>query len=163
MNQQINLEEYKRKRGLSRARELWRKVLNLIIRNFVFSYKLRNKLYGWLGIKINRGVFIAREVLIDDNYPELLTIEEGAVLSWRVVVLMHDTSRHPHIVAPVTIKRKALIGVGAIIMPGVIIGEYAQVGSGAVVTKDVEPYTVVAGVPAKKIKDKVDLEPDGKS
>lgn len=163
MHEPMSYEDYKKKRELGRIRELWRKVLNLIIRNFIFSYKLRNKLYGGLGVKIDRGVFIAREVLIDDNYPELLTIEEGAVLSWRVVVLMHDTSRHPHIVAPVTIKRKALIGVGAIIMPGVIIGEYAQVGSGAVVTKDVEPYTVVAGVPAKKIKDKVDLEPDGKS
>jgi len=36
-------------------------------------------------------------------------------------------------------------------MPNVVIGEGAVVGAGAVVTKDVEPYTVVAGVPAKKI------------
>lgn len=161
MHQQISLEEYKKKRGTSRSKELWRKVLNHIIRNLIFSYKLRNRLYRTLGPKIGKKVFIAREVLIDDNYPELLTLEDGVVLSWRVVILMHDTSRVPHIVAPVTIKRKALIGVGSIIMPGVIVGEYAQVGSGAVVTKDVEPYSIVAGVPAKKIKDKVDLEPDG--
>jgi acetyltransferase-like isoleucine patch superfamily enzyme len=162
MNQQINLEEYKRKRGLSRIKELWRKVLNLIIRNFVFSYKLRNRLYSSLGVRIGKDVFIGREVLIDDNFPELLTIEEGVAIGWRVIFLLHDTTRYPHIVAPITVKKKALIGTGAIFLPGVIIGEYAQVGSGAVVTKDVEPYTVVAGVPAKKIKDKVDLEPDGK-
>ena len=160
MNQQISLEDYKIKRGLGRGKDLFRKILNLITRNFVMNYRLRNKMYRSLGVKVGKEVFIAREVLIDDNFPELLTLEDGVVLSWRVVVLMHDTSRHPHIVAPVTIKRKALVGVGAIIMPGVIIGEYAQVGSGAVVTKDVEPYTVVAGVPAKKIKDKVDIEPD---
>ncbi len=160
MNQQISLEDYKIKRGSGRVKDLFRKILNLVTRNFVMSYRLRNKLYRSLGVKVGKNVFIAREVLIDDNFPELLTLEDGVVLSWRVVVLMHDTSRHPHIVAPVTIKRKALVGVGAIIMPGVIIGEYAQVGSGAVVTKDVEPYTVVAGVPAKKIKDKVDIEPD---
>ena len=160
MNQQISLEDYKTKRGLGRAKDLFRKILNLVTRNFVMNYRLRNKLYRGLGVKVGKEVFIAREVLIDDNFPELLTLEDGVVLSWRVVVLMHDTSRHPHIVAPVTIKRKALVGVGAIIMPGIIIGEYAQVGSGAVVTKDVEPYTVVAGVPAKKIKDKVDIEPD---
>ena len=41
------------------------------------------------------------------------------------------------------------IGVGAIILPGVKIGECSIVGAGAVVTEDVEPYTVVAGVPAK--------------
>ncbi|MCO5388768.1 MAG: chloramphenicol acetyltransferase [Desulfosporosinus sp.] len=44
------------------------------------------------------------------------------------------------------------IGHGAIIMPGVTIGNGAVVGSGAVVTKDVAPYRVVAGVPAKPIK-----------
>ncbi|MFH0931887.1 MAG: acyltransferase [Candidatus Zixiibacteriota bacterium] len=161
MNQQISYEEYKKKRNLSRIKDLWRKVLNLIIRNYVFNYKLRNRLYKAIGVKILKDAYIAREVLIDDNFPELLTIENGAGIGWRVTLVMHDTARYPHIVAPITVKKKALIGVGAIIMPGVIIGEYAQVGSGAVVTKDVEPYTVVAGVPARKIKDKVDLEPNG--
>ena len=45
------------------------------------------------------------------------------------------------------------IGAGAIILNGVTIGDGAIVGAGAVVTKDVEPYTVVAGNPARKIKD----------
>lgn len=160
MNQKMNLEEYKKRRGISRSRDFFRKILNLITRNFVFSFKLRNRLYRRLGVKIGKNVFIGREVLIDDNYPELLTIEDGVGMSWRIIFLMHDTTRYPHIVAPITVKRKALIGAGAIILPGVIIGEYAQVGCGAVVTKDVEPYTVVAGVPAKKIKDKIDLEPE---
>lgn len=44
------------------------------------------------------------------------------------------------------------IGHGAVIMPGVTIGDGAVVGSSAVVTKDVEPYTIVAGVPARAIK-----------
>lgn len=151
MNQVMSYEEYRKKRGLSRSKDLWRKILNLIIRNFIFSYKLRNRLYRTLGVKIGKEVFISREVLIDDNYPELLTIEDGVAIGWRVIFLMHDTMRNPHIVAPITVKKKALIGAGAIIMPGVIIGEYAHVGSGAVVMKDVSPHTVVAGVPAKKI------------
>ncbi|MGA2545867.1 MAG: DapH/DapD/GlmU-related protein [Rectinemataceae bacterium] len=46
------------------------------------------------------------------------------------------------------------IGHGAIIMPGVTIGDGAVVGSGAVVTKDVAPFAVVAGVPARWIKDR---------
>ena len=45
------------------------------------------------------------------------------------------------------------IGAGVIILSGVTIGECSVVGAGAVVTKDVEPYTIVAGVPARKIKD----------
>jgi phosphonate metabolism protein (transferase hexapeptide repeat family) len=52
----------------------------------------------------------------------------------------------------ITIGHDTWIGHGAVIMPGVTIGDGAVVGSSAVVTKDVEPYTIVAGVPAKVIK-----------
>jgi phosphonate metabolism protein (transferase hexapeptide repeat family) len=54
--------------------------------------------------------------------------------------------------ARVTIGHDVWIGHGAIIMPGLLIGDGAVVAAGAVVTKDVEPYAVVAGVPATRIK-----------
>ena len=44
------------------------------------------------------------------------------------------------------------VGARAVLLPGVTIGKHAIVGAGAVVTKDVEPYTVVGGNPAKLIK-----------
>lgn len=53
---------------------------------------------------------------------------------------------------PVVLKRNCWIGAGATILPGVTVGENAIVGAGAVVTKDVEPDTVVGGIPAKLIK-----------
>lgn len=54
--------------------------------------------------------------------------------------------------APVTIADDVWIGAGAVILPGVTIGEHVVVAAGAVVTKDVAPHTVVAGVPAKVVK-----------
>ena len=51
----------------------------------------------------------------------------------------------------VTIGNRVWIGYRAVIMPGVRIGEGAVVAAGAVVTKDVEPFTIVAGVPARPI------------
>lgn len=51
--------------------------------------------------------------------------------------------------AEVIVEDDSDIGVGAIILPGVTIGRGAQVGAGAVVTKDVPPYAVVAGNPAR--------------
>ncbi|MBE9127550.1 acyltransferase [Coleofasciculus sp. LEGE 07092] len=51
----------------------------------------------------------------------------------------------------VTIGDRVWIAYRAIILPGVTLGEGAVVGAGSVVTKDVEPYTIVAGVPAKII------------
>jgi acetyltransferase-like isoleucine patch superfamily enzyme len=54
----------------------------------------------------------------------------------------------------VVIEDDADIGIGSIIMPGVTIGRGALVGAGAVVTTDVKPYQVVAGVPAKTIRNR---------
>lgn len=54
--------------------------------------------------------------------------------------------------ARVTIGHDVWIGHGAIVLPGISIGHGAVVAAGAVVTKDVKPYAVVAGVPARKIK-----------
>lgn len=56
------------------------------------------------------------------------------------------------IIKPVRICQGSDIGVNAVILPGITVGEGAIVGAGAVVTKDVKPNTVVAGVPAKVLK-----------
>jgi len=55
---------------------------------------------------------------------------------------------------PVRIEDGADIGVGAIIMPGVTVGRGAQVGAGAVVTRDVPAYAIVAGSPARVLRER---------
>ena len=56
---------------------------------------------------------------------------------------------------PVVLGDDVWIGHGAILLPGVKIGTGAVVGAGAVVTKDVPPFTIVAGVPAKTLRRRV--------
>jgi len=56
--------------------------------------------------------------------------------------------------APVTIGRQAILGAGAIVLPGVRIGEGCSVGAGSVVLSSVPAWTIVAGVPAKFIKNR---------
>jgi acetyltransferase-like isoleucine patch superfamily enzyme len=58
--------------------------------------------------------------------------------------------------APVRIEDGADIGVGATLLPGVTIGTGAQVAAGAVVTDDVAPFVIVAGVPARPIRSRHD-------
>jgi len=72
----------------------------------------------------------------------------------------HDFSdvRQPLLVGRIVIGKGAFIGARAFIMPGVAIGEGALVGACAVVTKDVSPWTVVAGNPAKRIRERPQME-----
>ena len=55
-------------------------------------------------------------------------------------------------VKPVTIGNDVWIGMRSIIMPGVTIGEGAVIGAGSVVTKNIPPYSIAVGTPAKVIK-----------
>lgn len=106
-------------------------------------------------------------MLIDSLYPELVEIEDDVFLTDGVTVVAHMTPT-PYLrrympearFGEVKIKRGAYIGVHSIILPGVTIGEGAIVGAGSVVTKDVPPLTVVAGNPARVIKN-IDPAPGG--
>lgn len=115
------------------------------------------------GVKVGRNVYIGEGVYIDHMYPEQVTIEDGVFLSPGSMVFTHMRdlkSYHrgmwigncSHIVKPVRIQRGVHIGIGCVILPGVTIGEGAIVGAGSVVTKDVTSYAVVAGNPAKPIR-----------
>ena len=87
------------------------------------------------GITIEDGVFIGPGVkIVTENHPE-----EPAL-------------RHSLLVKPIIIKRNVWIGTGAIILPGVTIGENAIIAAGAVVTKDVPDNVIAAGVPASIIR-----------
>lgn len=65
-----------------------------------------------------------------------------------------DFSCNTGIKKKVTIGDRVWIGPNAILLPGITIGEGAVVAAGSVVTHDVAPYTVVGGIPAKKINDR---------
>lgn len=75
------------------------------------------------------------------------------------LVVIRDTDSHPVAPndevrsAPVLLQRNCWIGRSATIMPGVTIGEHAVVAAGAVVIDDVPPRTVVAGVPARVVRE----------
>jgi acetyltransferase-like isoleucine patch superfamily enzyme len=60
---------------------------------------------------------------------------------------------------PVIVEDDCWIGINAVIMPGIRVGKGSVVGANSVVTKDVAPYTVVAGVPAKFIKERLTFSP----
>lgn len=127
----------------------------------VYPSSLAPLIHKIRGVKIRHvnKVYIAPNVLIDSIYPEMLTIEDHVYLTRGVKILCHINYTPPlqkligaeNSVKPVRIGYGAFVGVNSIILPGVTIGECSIIASGAVVTKDVLSYTIVAGNPAKKI------------
>lgn len=94
------------------------------------------------GVSVEDNCFIGHGVMFtNDKYPRATNPDGSAQTEadWEVI--------------PTFVKRGASIGSGAVIVAGVTIGENAIVGAGAVVTRDVPPGTIVAGVPAKKLRE----------
>lgn len=122
-----------------------------------FRIWLLKKCHYQIGTKVYIGEDL---IVIDDLYdPEInLTIGDRAAISPRVTLILHTQPNVSHIAnfvnsrkGKIEIASDAWIGTGAVIMPDVQIGQGAVVGANSVVTKDVPPYTIVGGIPAKKI------------
>jgi acetyltransferase-like isoleucine patch superfamily enzyme len=131
------------------------------IPNTVRIYLLRKA-----GIKIGDDVVINEGFTLacDIGYESNVTIEDRVALAPNVtfVVTTHPNNsrlkslkdKYPsfEIFGTVCIRRDSWIGAGAIILPGVTVNECSIVGAGAVVTKDVPPFSIVAGVPARVLR-----------
>lgn len=124
-------------------------------------YGIAVKLQRMRGVKIGKHVFLGPGVNIDDLYPELITIEDYVGIGMGTMIFAHSnptcspylkTKYYPREVKPVTVKSGAWIAPGSIILAGITIGEHSVVGAGSVVMKNVEPYTVVVGCPARVLK-----------
>jgi acetyltransferase-like isoleucine patch superfamily enzyme len=136
-----------------------KKILKPVAR-FMPYFKLRVALFKLCGYSIGKDVFIGEDLIISDNiHDKNIFIGDRVSIAPRVILV---TSSAPNLsrIRPyvkvvdgkIRIEKDAWIGAGATILPNVTVGEGAVIGAGAVVIKDVPPYTVVAGVPAKKIK-----------
>ncbi|MFA5866583.1 MAG: DapH/DapD/GlmU-related protein [Actinomycetota bacterium] len=117
------------------------------------------------GAKVGAGCVLSKSVYIDQNVTvgdrvkiqngvsvyQGVTIEDDVLIAANVAF---TNDKHPRAfledwtITPTLIKKGASVGANATIVCGVVIGEYAMVGAGSVVTKDVPPYGLVVGNPA---------------
>ncbi|WP_445672748.1 acyltransferase [Pseudomonas inefficax] len=94
---------------------------------------VKSGVYLWDGTRIADDVFIGPNATFTND-------------------AMPRSKAYPEQFNGITLERGASIGANATLLPGIVVGEYAMVGAGAVVTKDVPPYAVVVGNPAKVIR-----------
>lgn len=157
------------------------------------SVHIRTWLYKGLGVKMGKNVTI--HFRTEMRCPERLTLGDGTIIGDNAILdarrgltmgsnvnlssnvsiytLQHDHRDQDFNCPPegevkfsVEIDDRAWLGSNVIVLPGVHIGEGAVCCAGCVVTKNVEPYAVVAGIPAKKVSErprKLRYEFNGKS
>jgi acetyltransferase-like isoleucine patch superfamily enzyme len=112
----------------------------------------------------SRNVYIGNNVKLHDvliNATRRVDIGDDVFFAHRVMLItgghdFHRFGKDRQVAingAPIIVGKGVWVGSGAIILGGVTIGEHAVVGAGSVVTKDIPPYSVAAGVPARVLKD----------
>ncbi|MDO4622114.1 MAG: acyltransferase [Eubacteriales bacterium] len=105
------------------------------------------------GLKVGNNFNRQQGVYIDPTHCYLIEIGNDVTISIRAVLMAHDASTKKLLgytkLGRIKIEDHVFIGANATILPGVTIGEYAVIGAGSVVTKDVPARTVAAGCPAK--------------
>jgi len=114
---------------------------------------------GLAGLEVGDECFLGDECLLD--LAEGIRLERQVTLAERVLVLTHLNvgyrdhplqERFPAMAAPVVIEQGAFLGANVTVLAGVRIGSRSFVAAGSVVTADVPPGTLVAGVPARTIR-----------
>lgn len=127
----------------------------------MMSISKRAEYYRRTGMIIGHGTTIANNVSFGSE-PYLVRLGDHVRITsdvrfithdggvW-VVRNLHDAYRDADLIKPIVVGNNVHIGIRAIIMPGVHIGDNVVVGCGAIVTRDVEDNCIVAGVPARKI------------
>ena len=139
---------------------LWR-LLKRILKSLAKvtpGYQIRNMLLRAAGYKIGRDVYIGEDLIIIDELDEIgyLHIGDRVALAERVTLVIASTPNFsrigpyvPTAHGPIVIEDDAWVGTGAVILPNVKIGKGAVVGALSLVTRDIPPFTIVLGIPAK--------------
>lgn len=125
---------------------------------------VRREAFRASGVKIGKDVFISIGMVVLDDYRHNVKIGDRVAFG-NYVSLISASAPNKSLLrnisyvkeklikyAPITIKNDVWVGSGAIILPGVTIGEKSLIGANSLVIKDIRPYSMVVGSPAKLIK-----------
>ncbi|WP_262176200.1 acyltransferase [Haloarcula laminariae] len=115
------------------------------------SLRLKNWLLRRLGVTVGEGVAWGLESTPDVFWPEHITVEADAIVGYDATLLCHEFLQDEYRTGEVVVGERAMVGAGAIVLPGVEIGADAQVAANSLVVEDVPPGTTVAGVPAEPV------------
>ena len=115
------------------------------------SLRAKNWLLRRIGVTVGAGAAWGLESTPDVFWPERITVGEDAVVGYDATLLCHEFLQDEYRTGDVVVGDRAMVGAGVIVLPGVEIGEDAQVAANSLVAHDVPAGTTVAGVPAEPV------------
>jgi acetyltransferase-like isoleucine patch superfamily enzyme len=120
----------------------------------------RGILRGIYHMNISKTARISFGAYLDKTNPKDIFIDDESFVAVGAMILTHDYCRSLY--KKTSIGKQCFIGAYSIILPGVSIGDHVIVGAGSIVTKDVKANCIVAGNPAKIIKENINTTKYGK-
>jgi maltose O-acetyltransferase len=133
-----------------------RVVLNyvaIVVARHAPSLRLKNWLLRRIGVGVAPGVSWGLESTPDVFWPELITVDRGAIIGYDATLLCHEFLQDEYRTGEIEIGERAMVGAGTIVLPGVEIGPEAQIAANSLVAEDVPAGETWAGVPAEPIED----------
>ena len=115
------------------------------------SLRAKSWLLRRIGVTVGEGVSWGLESTPDVFWPDLVTVEDHAIVGYDATLLCHEFLQEEYRTGEVHVGERAMIGAGAVVLPGVRIGAGAQVAANSLVDDDVPPGATVAGVPARPV------------
>ena len=159
---------------ISATPEIIPKSLQKWLATYYPDARVRKKFLETIGVEIGEGSYanLGFMIIPNNNSDKKLFIGKNVSIAPNVVCIClpicicgsnanngKEINTYPYIIDVLTkdetihIEDEAWIGANVTILPGVTIGRCSVIGAGSVVSKDVEPYSIYAGVPARKIRD----------
>jgi acetyltransferase-like isoleucine patch superfamily enzyme len=152
--------------GAGQRARAWRRLASALSRSFQLFVLCRGSKAAYLrraGARIGRHAALLNRVEEFGTEPWLVEIGTGVSIAKGVTFITHDgasrvfrrfipgASVYGNRFGPIRVRDNCVIGLRAILLPGVSIGPDSVVGAGSVVTRDVPPGTIAAGVPARVV------------
>jgi acetyltransferase-like isoleucine patch superfamily enzyme len=134
----------------SLVRQAFNRFLHLLCRFGPGGKTLRPFLHRMRGVKIGKNVWIGDDVYLDNEFPECIELEDGAMIELRATVLAHT-----HGAGRVVIAKNAVVGAGAVVVTSgnraLVIGEGSVIMASSLVTGSIAPYTLYGSDASKPL------------
>ena len=128
---------------------------------FSRSNRFRVWCYKRMGVNIGEGAFVGNYVIFDRIFPSKVTIGDHSSIGDSTVITAHANipsqtplkKLYPRTMKETHVGKGIWIMPNCVLAPGVTIGDYSVIATGAIVTKDIPPMVLAGGLPAKVLKD----------